>query len=191
MDSSPPGFSIRGILQARILEWVAISFSRRSAQLRHWTGVFHNAGRLFTIRRATRKGPPYLFNLLWSLCFVTIFHNYILSPKSTYPYLKLSFPTICSVYPLWELTRQLKPKLYEWIPSKSASLVVLSISVNVKSLFPFAWVKFSDLSLTFLTPHMESIRTTCSLSSKIYLDTQHFCPLLSWAEPAPSAAIDL
>jgi len=28
MDSSPPGSSVYGILQARILEWVAISFSR-------------------------------------------------------------------------------------------------------------------------------------------------------------------
>ena len=28
VDCSPPGFSIHGILQARILEWVAISFSR-------------------------------------------------------------------------------------------------------------------------------------------------------------------
>ena len=27
MDSSPPGSSVHGILQARILEWVAISFS--------------------------------------------------------------------------------------------------------------------------------------------------------------------
>ena len=27
MDCSPPGFSVHGILQARILEWVAISFS--------------------------------------------------------------------------------------------------------------------------------------------------------------------
>jgi len=29
MDCSPPGFSVLGILQARILEWVAISFSTR------------------------------------------------------------------------------------------------------------------------------------------------------------------
>ena len=29
MDCSPPGFSVHGILQARILEWVAISFSRK------------------------------------------------------------------------------------------------------------------------------------------------------------------
>ena len=27
MDGSPPGFSVHGILQARTLEWVAISFS--------------------------------------------------------------------------------------------------------------------------------------------------------------------
>ena len=31
MDYSPPGSSVRGILQARILGWVAISFSRRSS----------------------------------------------------------------------------------------------------------------------------------------------------------------
>ena len=30
MDCSPPGSSVHGILQARILEWVAISFSRGS-----------------------------------------------------------------------------------------------------------------------------------------------------------------
>ena len=32
MDCSPPGSSVYGILQAKILEWVAISFSRRSSQ---------------------------------------------------------------------------------------------------------------------------------------------------------------
>ena len=31
MDSSPPGSSVHGILQARILEWVAIPFSRGSS----------------------------------------------------------------------------------------------------------------------------------------------------------------
>ena len=31
MDCSPPGSSVHGILQARLLEWVAISFSRRSS----------------------------------------------------------------------------------------------------------------------------------------------------------------
>ena len=39
MDSSPPGSSVHGIFQARILEWVAISFSRRSSWPRGWTHV--------------------------------------------------------------------------------------------------------------------------------------------------------
>ena len=37
MDCSPPGSSVHGISQARILEWVAISFSRGSdPRLLHW-----------------------------------------------------------------------------------------------------------------------------------------------------------
>ena len=31
MDCSPPGFSVHGILQERILQWIAISFSRESS----------------------------------------------------------------------------------------------------------------------------------------------------------------
>ena len=45
MDCSPPGSSVRGILQARILGWVAISFSRGSSWPRDWTRVFCIAGR--------------------------------------------------------------------------------------------------------------------------------------------------
>ena len=39
MDCSPPGSSVHGILQARILEWVAISFSRGSSRPKDWTHV--------------------------------------------------------------------------------------------------------------------------------------------------------
>ena len=54
MDCSLPGSSVPGIIQAGILEWVAISFSRRSSQPRDRTRVSHIAGRLFTIW-ATRE----------------------------------------------------------------------------------------------------------------------------------------
>ena len=54
MDCSLPGSSVPGILQARVLEWVAISFSRRSSQPRDGTRVSHIAGRRFTIW-ATRE----------------------------------------------------------------------------------------------------------------------------------------
>ena len=39
MDCSPPGSSVHGILQARILEWAAISSSRRSSWPRKWTHI--------------------------------------------------------------------------------------------------------------------------------------------------------
>ena len=48
MDCSPPGSSVHGILQARILEWVAISFSRGSSRPRDQTQVSYIAGGLFT-----------------------------------------------------------------------------------------------------------------------------------------------
>ena len=47
-DFSPPGSSVHGILQAGILEWVAISFSRKSSQPRDRTWVSCIAGRCFT-----------------------------------------------------------------------------------------------------------------------------------------------
>ena len=49
MDHSPPGSSIHGILQAGVLEWVAISSSRGSSPARDRTQVFCLAGRFFTI----------------------------------------------------------------------------------------------------------------------------------------------
>ena len=55
MDFSPPGSSVHEISQARILEWVAISFSRGSSQPRDQTQVSCIAGRFF-MNRATRAG---------------------------------------------------------------------------------------------------------------------------------------
>ena len=49
MDCSPPSFSVHGILQARILEWIAIPFSGGTSQPRDWTLVFCLTGRFFTI----------------------------------------------------------------------------------------------------------------------------------------------
>ena len=45
----PPGSSIHGIHQARVLEWVAISFSRGSSRPRNRTQVSHIAGRRFNL----------------------------------------------------------------------------------------------------------------------------------------------
>ena len=55
----PMDYTVNGILQARVLEWVAIPFSRGSSQPRDWTQVPWIAGRFFT-SWATREAP--LFN---------------------------------------------------------------------------------------------------------------------------------
>ena len=54
VDCSPPGSSVHGILQARILEWVAIAFSRGSSQPRDRTQVSRIGGRRFNLW-ATRE----------------------------------------------------------------------------------------------------------------------------------------
>ena len=66
MDCSPPGSSsVHGILQARILEWVAISFSKGSSWPRNWTRISCLVGRFFTIW-ATREA-------LYCFCFTFFF----------------------------------------------------------------------------------------------------------------------
>ena len=47
IDCSLPGSSVYGISQEKILEWVAMSFSRRSLQLRDQTFVSCIGGRIF------------------------------------------------------------------------------------------------------------------------------------------------
>ena len=79
-DCSPPGASVHGLLQIRILEGVVIPFSRGSSHHRDWTQVSCIAGRFFAIwttrgALAANKGPvrwtePSLVDLL-ELCVAT------------------------------------------------------------------------------------------------------------------------
>ena len=48
MVCSPPGSSVHGVLQARILVWIAMPSFRGSSKLRDWIQVFYIAGRFFT-----------------------------------------------------------------------------------------------------------------------------------------------
>ena len=64
MECNLPGSFIYGISQARILEWVAISFSRGSSRPRDQTPVSSIAGGFFTTEPS---GKPYL--LPWNSSF--------------------------------------------------------------------------------------------------------------------------
>ena len=70
MDCSLPGSSLHGILQARVLEWVAISFSRGSSPPRNRTWVSRIAGRHFNLWATTtsRNHPHFEISLAehWS-----------------------------------------------------------------------------------------------------------------------------
>ena len=87
MDCSPPGFSVHGILQARILEWVAIPFSR---------GVSPTQG--------LNPGLPHCRQILYHLSrwsFLIYFKNYVTywgySQFSHYTYCKY-FSTLSSTF---------------------------------------------------------------------------------------------
>ena len=74
MDGSLPGSSVHGILQARILEWLAIPFSRRSSQLRDRIQVSRIACGFFTVW--TREGEAY-FNFILNLVLCLTGFEYI------------------------------------------------------------------------------------------------------------------
>ena len=70
MDCSPPGSSVHGISQARILEWVAILFSRGSSRPRDQTQVCCIAG-IFFIKCVHAKSLQSFLSLcnLWSIAY--------------------------------------------------------------------------------------------------------------------------
>ena len=85
MDCSPSGSSVHGVLQARILGWVVISFSRGFSWPRNWTQCSCITGRFFTIwatrnpnnivNRSGRSGHPCLIHDLGGKA--SAFHHWV------------------------------------------------------------------------------------------------------------------
>ena len=88
MDYSLPGSSVLGILQGRILEWVAVPFSRGSPRPRDQTQVSCIAGRFFTIW-ATREAPRSY--MLWV--------NWTLEPQPENPWVAMTI--LCATSKTW------------------------------------------------------------------------------------------
>ena len=65
VDCSPPGFSVLGILQARILEWVAISFSRGSCPPRDWNCISCLADEFLTTEPPRKSINPLKGYMKW------------------------------------------------------------------------------------------------------------------------------
>ena len=75
-DGSPPGSSVQGVLQARILEWVAMPSSRGSSQPRDQIQVSCIAGGFFTV---------------WAIREALLVACYAFSPKNR-PFGQMFFP---------------------------------------------------------------------------------------------------
>ena len=65
MDYSLPGFSVHGILQATILEWVAIPFSRDQTQVSYITGRFLTVGAIREAPKGHLLTPSYWWVEIW------------------------------------------------------------------------------------------------------------------------------
>ena len=113
MDRSLPGASVHGILQAKILEWVAIPFSKGSSQLRDQTQVSCSAGIFFTswaIREAHRdlweifEGTPLLTWHTLIICTLTTRQSWIPRQLGTYSQLA---PVLTIVMNRWTYRAEL------------------------------------------------------------------------------------
>ena len=74
MDCSPPDSSVNGILQAKILEWVAIPFSMESSRPRDQTRVLWTADGSFTVWATGTSSVPIFFFNYW---FTPIDNGYL------------------------------------------------------------------------------------------------------------------
>ena len=70
---SDPDYIVHGILQARIVDWLAIPFARGSSQPRDQTQVSRIAGRLFTSWAAREAhDDSNIFNKLWHKSWISV-----------------------------------------------------------------------------------------------------------------------
>ena len=114
-DCSLPSSSVHGILQARILGWVAISFCRGSFWSRDWTWVSCTAGRSFAIwavqkgacKSGTNSAPtPGNLTVIWG----NILNKISSCSKVTWPFQPAELRFIPEYFPakgsvFWELIK--------------------------------------------------------------------------------------
>ena len=144
MDCSLPGSSVNGILQARILEWVATSSSRGSSWPRDRTPVSYITGRFFTIW-ATREALT--LNDMQIGHWINGYVNMVLLLLRKY-----------NLTHLWNISCT-HPTKYRNTCSFS---VIIHTNVQVKNtaclpfpfskFFPLLWVKFLPHSQSFSRP---------------------------------------
>ena len=112
MDCSLPGSTLHGILQARVLEWVAISFSRGSSQPRDRTRVSRILGRRFNLW-ATREVSNFNFLRNFHTVFIVVPPIYIPTNRAQmFPFLHIRANIRC----IMEKAREFQKKKHLFLP---------------------------------------------------------------------------
>ena len=129
MDCSPPGSSFHGILQARMLKWVAMPFSKRSSQPRDQTQVSCIAGWFFIVW-ATWEAPV---SIKTSLTPVLILHQLLPAMLQPSPY-PSSFHLFLCLYKgtKWNPPLNLRPQ-WHWTVERETGLLAPAL------LLPAVW----------------------------------------------------
>ena len=134
MDYILPNSSTHGIFQARILEWVVISFSRGSSWPRDWTLVSCTAGRLFTVW-ATREALSLLIYVPSKECHPSCSSNF----KTAFTPATFYYPVLCFLFadPL-SLSEIMCICLL--FPTSTAATIHINMHWNVSSLRIGNWL---------------------------------------------------
>ena len=154
MDCSLPGSSVYGILQARILEWVAIPFSRGSSWPRDWTWV-SCTGRQILHHWATRKPTDVVQFSSVQLCLTVCnpmdcnapgfpVHHQLPEPTQTHVYwvgdaIQLSHPLSSPSPPAFNLSQH--QGVFHWVSSLHQVAKVLEFQLQHQS---FQWIFRTD-----------------------------------------------
>ena len=155
MDCSLPGSSIHGIFQVRVLEWVAISFSRGSSQPGDWIQVSHIAGRHFTIW-ATREA----LNIMRTTC------NFISLEGKAFPAVPTSLleeksliPTEQTHYSLSLKVPFIRRPLYLFLLCQTFLLMIGVVGVMVAAI-PWTALPVIPLGIIFFVLQWYFLRTS-------------------------------
>ena len=140
----PMDYTVHGIFQARILEWIAFPFSRRSSQPRDWTQVSCIAGRFWATREAYTYTPSLLGFLALQVTivhWVGLYELYSMLKQVTYSMLSTN-----SVYVSRPISRVLPPPpplpfgIHAFVPYFCDSISALQIRSSIP-FFGFACSK--------------------------------------------------
>ena len=139
MDCSPPGSSVHEISQARILEWVAISFFMGSSWPRNWIWVSCIAGRFFTVW-ATKEGFFKNWKAYYSFleCYLFFSYERHLEQNS-----KVVWNRIMPLSPLPIVHSPLNLKYFEYLPQggidESFGNSIFNFWRNYHTIFHCGW----------------------------------------------------